>query len=94
MVMYKDPELTSQGHTKSTKLAQLASTTKIKKAILRCFILAQDGTSTSEIQQDLYELSHCKWKTCCSSSSEAEIRGRNRQRKAESSFPVEKLFVI
>ena len=35
MVMYKDPELTSQGHTKSTKLAQLASTTKIKKAILR-----------------------------------------------------------
>ena len=29
MVMYKDPELTSQGHTKSTKLAEPASTTNI-----------------------------------------------------------------
>ena len=70
------------------------SCSHFKKAILRCFILAQDGTLTTEIQHDLYELSHCKWKTCCSSSSEAEIRARNRQRKAESSFPMEEFFVI
>lgn len=70
------------------------SCSHFKKAILRCFILAQDGTLTTEIQHDLYELSHCKWKTCCSSSSEAEIRARNRQRKAESSFPMEELVVI
>lgn len=30
MAMNKDPELTSQGHTKSTKLAELASTTNLK----------------------------------------------------------------
>lgn len=57
--------------------------------MLRCFLLAQDGTLTSEIQCNLNEFSHCKQKTVAHL-----LKAESRQRKAEDSFAIDKVFAF